>query len=200
MKEIFVLVAEFVVSFHTYASDLSPAMVGFLLAIFIFFVPSISTIILGKRLTGLDNRVAKFFGMTKTLANAVSHEDSKVHVFNEFNGMDYLDLQGPNYARSSPLGLTKRGRKIARKLDARDTVERAIPTILKLVPNDATVLEIQNTCFDYAQNDLLDNVGHDEKQKIHRAIYENGGGIDNTLMVYGIMLRDAVFKSRDIKG
>ena len=140
------------------------------------------------RFHGLSSGASDLFAMTNAASVKVSHESKNED-----------DFHHANFAQLGPIGLTDRGKKIASRLGARETVKQMTPTLLKIVPKDATVLDIQRVCFDYALHELLDDVDTDLKRLIHREIYDDGGDDENTLMVYGIMLRDAAIERLTIK-
>ena len=124
---------------------------------------------------------------------------------------DRLDLKSDFYAvfpsgflpatltSNSPLRLSRRGVGVGKRLDAAKTAQNEMPGLLKRISNDPTNLEVQTICMDYALKELLSNVDEDARRKIHREIYDDGGRPENTLMVYGIIFRDAVFKELGIK-
>ena len=161
-----------------------------------YFISSKVNEKLNKKVNDLDDKLGIIYDKTKTFANAVSQEFPALNNSNHFKDA-YQEL---NYIGKSPVALTDKGKKVADNLNVQDTVEEVIPTILKLLPNDPTVLDVQNVCFAYALDDLLKNADRKLKQKIDREIYQDGGNSKNTLMVYGIMFRDAIFIKLSLEG
>ena len=99
-----------------------------------------------------------------------------------------------NLTSNSPLGLSRRGVKVGEKLNAARTAQDLLPKLLKMIAKNPSKQEVQAICMNFAVTKLLNNVDEDVRQNILREIYNDGGNLENTLMVYGIVFRDAVFK------
>ena len=97
---------------------------------------------------------------------------------------------------ASPHTLTAKGAALAKKMNARDIVDKYRRHIL--LPDDAHKLAIQEGCMIFAQNSLMELINHDEKNKILDEIYEEGGNAVNILNIFAVLFRDAFFKERGI--
>ena len=103
-------------------------------------------------------------------------------------------------ARSGKLRLTGRGASVARKLDAENIAANEMPKLLKLkgVSKNATPLEVQVACMNYALCGMLDSVDRNSHRKIQDEIHSDSWGAPNVLPVFGVVFRDAVFRELNI--
>ena len=143
-----------------------------------------------ERVVGVDH------DRTKTFADAVASQFPRFRCATGF-----LDSrQEKTYSANSPVALTGKGNRLAKKLNAKDTVMTMLPNVMKLLPKDPSLMDVQKVCFNYALTGLLKDADRDLRHKIDRQVYLDMGNYDNTLMVYGILFRDAVFESPDFTG
>ena len=107
-------------------------------------------------------------------------------------------------ARKRGLQLTRRGAKVARRLDAEKIARDEMPKLLKLkgISKKATKLDVQVACMEYAMDGLLDSVDKDSRRRIHNEIYHDKHqgilGKENVLVVLAVVFRDAVFRELNI--
>ena len=152
---------------------------------------------LKKSFSKLDKLLEAIYGKVKTFTNDASTSFPFLKESDQFT-QGYSDL-AKTYDGNSPIALTDYGKKLAGELGVQDTVETMLPKVLKRLPKDPSMMDVQKVCFDYALNDLLNDSDNDLRHKIERQVYEDKGIYRNTLMVYGIVFRDAVFKKIDYK-
>ncbi len=96
--------------------------------------------------------------------------------------------------KSSPL--TEHGLKIAKNIRASDTVGKYIDRVRPKIPNDANKLKIQQVCFDYAFSELMNIMEQDKRSTVAKAIYKGSGNYQEILIIYGILFRDSIFKTK----
>ena len=118
----------------------------------------------------------------------------KLDLQNHFHSIFPSGLVPSDSTSNSPLGLSRRGVKVGEKLNAAKTAQDLLPKLLKMIAKNPSKQEVQAICMNFAVTKLLNNVDEDVRQNILREIYNDGGNLENTLMVYGIVFRDAVFK------
>ena len=158
-----------------------------------YLIGALIMLVMYKALWRLDRKMGTVYDRTKTFANAVTSEFPGLRWSNEFRG----SYQEMTYSANSPVSLTGIGKKLAKKLDAQDTVITMLPKVMKLLPKEPSVMDVQKVCFNYALTGLLNDVDKDLRHKIDLHVYQDMGDYNNTLMVYGILFRDAVFKNLD---
>ena len=140
-----------------------------------------------------------FYDRTKTFVNAVSGKFTSLAKSNHFDGA-YQELGVLTFTARSPIALTGSGRKLAKQLEVQDTVDKMLPKVQKLLPKNPSMMDIQRVCFDYAFDGLMKDADTDLRHKIDRRAYYDKGNYRNTLMVYGILFRDALFKKLGLEG
>lgn len=149
---------------------------------------------LDQRMDGLDQRMDGLDQRIDGLGNALNQLRTLVaQVIGYLQGKDNHQLfipteTVPTLEKNSPCRLNKRGLQVATELDAHSLVDKHYSEIA--IPDGASELEIQKQCFAFAHTILLQIVNADEKAKIEKAIYEDGGNVDSTLYVYGVLFRD----------
>ena len=143
-----------------------------------------------ERVVGVDH------DRTKTFADSVTSQFPRFRCATGFLG----SRQEMTYSANSPVALTGKGKRLAKKLNAKDTVMTMLPNVMKLLPKDPSLMDVQKVCFKYALAGLLKDADRDLRHRIDRQVYLDMGNYDNTLMVYGILFRDAVFESPGFTG
>lgn len=99
----------------------------------------------------------------------------------------------------SPLALNDLGKKIAGEIGIHEWVEEFLHPLQAKLEDKADPYEIQELCFRYAQNDLLDELRKYDpsgslERKFKMSAYENGLALKQILDVAGIVLRDGLLK------
>ena len=165
----------------------------------IFGIPRLEQRIglLGSAVKGLSSNIASIYGK---MQNFVKIASDQFRAFEESDEFDehHDDVRKP--AGNSPIALTDRGRKTANDIGIHDTVSDLLPKVMKLLPKDPSLMDVQEVCFDYALKQLRADVDNAVKHKIDQRVYHENGNYKNTLMVYGILLRDAAFKKLALDG
>ena len=152
-------------------------------------------IVLRKDLNSFRGEFVAFsYGITNHVNSYFSRQEdlNKVPA-----GSMYPPFKWPTVASSSPMTLTKSGKEIARRLNAKELADKYVNDIQ--IPDDASKLQIQEACFTFAHLNLMDVIDKNELEVIEGEIYEAGGSKWDIMIVYGVLFRDAVFKSRGIE-
>jgi len=147
---------------------------------------------LAKNLKNTNTKLGVVCNRTESFVISTTHSFPDLRAEILFAGTYQVTAQ--NYEANYPVSLNEKGNDVAVKLDARATVKKLLPKVIDKMPEQPLLMQVQQTCFDYAFNELIDDVDEGQRRRIDRHIYEEGGESKNTLMVYGIMLRDAIFK------
>ena len=105
---------------------------------------------------------------------------------------------GPEVAKAaSPIVLTSKGLEGAHRMGAEEIAKKYQHHII--VPDDANKLVIQQKCFDFIDSgDFLNLVNQKEKDIIQNEIYESSKKATETLLIFGILFRDIILKSRGL--
>ena len=146
---------------------------------------------LSKRFQGLFQTCSNVYSGTTTFLALVA---AKLGLKPDFYELFSPSFPSVNVISNSPLGLSKRVIRVGKRLDAEKTAQDELPELLRRISKNPTNLEVQTVCMDYALTELLKKVDEDVRRKIHQEIYEDGGDAKNTMMVYGIIFRDAVLQ------
>jgi len=139
--------------------------------------------------------------------------DSKIGVLNEkvdglplkikdiISGIGILSSRVSSkseYAVSeSPLTLTEKGVKLAKKLKVQQTIDTFIDKVD--ISKDASPFIIQNACNNFVVTRMMNLISSEERRAIEDEAYEDGGNLGDVLVVYSIMLRNAIFEARGIE-
>lgn len=108
---------------------------------------------------------------------------------------DAIDAKALSAAvAASPTPLTEKGERIAKRIQAQALVNRYRHHIR--IPEDASKLDIQETCLAFAVHGLSRVVSRAEWQVIEDEIYEIGGDRKEVLVIHGILFRDAFLAER----
>ena len=102
----------------------------------------------------------------------------------------------PFLKQSSPVSLTEKGLEIANKINSEQLATKYVTRIRDEI-QDMNAYQIQEHCFRFARNDLLDILEQEDKgsfDKISDLASEQGIQIDNILSVIGVNLRDETLK------
>ena len=150
-----------------------------------------------RKIDRLGSTTARIYRKMQKFVKIASENFKAFEEFDEFKE-HYDDVS--NYAGNSPISLTDNGRKTAKDIGAHDTVSDLLPEVMKLLPKDPSMMDVQEACFNYALKRLRANVDNAVRHKIDQRVYHEKGNYKNTLMVYGILLRDAAFKKLGIDG
>ena len=103
----------------------------------------------------------------------------------------------PNAQSNSPLTLTPHGEASASRMGASDIVKKCRKHIL--VPENANKFIIQERCLNFALNGVFMNTIEDnERDIIQNEVFERAEGMEETLIIFGILFRDAIFKERKL--
>ena len=171
-----------------------------------YLVGGLILLVLYKAPRRIERVVGVAYSRRKTFADAVTSQfprfrwatgflDSRQEMTYSANSPVAL-----TYSANSPVALTGIGKRLGKKLNAKDTVMTMLPNVMKLLPKDPSLMDVQKVCFNYALTGLLKDADRDLRHRIDRHVYLDMGNYDNTLMVYGILFRDAVFESPDFTG
>ena len=155
----------------------------------------IEVVVLRKDLNSFRGEFVAFsYGITNHVNSYFSRQEdlNKVPA-----GSMYPPFKWPAAASSSPMTLTKSGKEIARRLNAKELADKYVSDIQ--IPDDASKLQIQEACLTFAHLNLMDVIDKNELEVIEGEIYEAGGSKWDIMIVYGVLFRDAVFKSRGIE-
>lgn len=100
----------------------------------------------------------------------------------------------------SPLSLTKRGKEIGGSIDAKNIADKHIEKYKEAYTDweDMNAYHIQQTCVDFAMNELADLLTDQEKKPLEDAAYQHGIDLLSIFWVIGIVMRDKVLKERRI--
>jgi len=146
-----------------------------------------------KEVDQLNRALGIIYDRTKTFVVAVAHKFPALKGDNLFTA-SYPEISKPTFVANSPVNLNDRGKEVADKLEARATTRKLLSKVMKRIPENPLLMDVQGICFDYALKELMGDVDEDLRRKMDRHIYEEGGDPTNTLMVFGIMLRNAAMK------
>ncbi len=106
------------------------------------------------------------------------------------------DLQGRPVASSqSPVHLNDFGKEISKSSGAEEIAAKCVQHIK--IASNMNAYQIQQRCFDYAQNELLPNLTEKERGILETLAYEKGVSLQTILRVIGFDIRDA--KLRELK-
>ena len=92
----------------------------------------------------------------------------------------------------SPIRLNDLGSEISERVAAKSIIDKVLSDVP--VKSGMNEYQIQQTCFKYANLELMKNVSEAEKDRMEKMAYEKGLDVGSVLYVLGIELRDAVFK------
>lgn len=104
-----------------------------------------------------------------------------------------------NAVSNSPMRLSARGIGVADRLNAGKTAKDELPTLMELVGENPDEFEIQKICFEYAYGEFYKNSKGALRRKIQKEAFNDSGDLENVLLVYGRVFRDAVFDKLGIK-
>ena len=106
--------------------------------------------------------------------------------------------RNPTIQPGSRLMLTEFGEKLAENIEVNTWISSHADK-LKMELVGYTPYEIQEECFRYAQNDLMQVVGEEHKTKIQSVAFDNGIDLASVLNVVGIVLRDKLLEIMDLE-
>lgn len=98
------------------------------------------------------------------------------------------------FKATSPVSLTDYGKSLSQEIDAQFLVEKYKEEIKKETAN-MNAYEIQQYCFDFAENKVLDDLKKTEVErfnKITELAYQQGVDVEKIMRVLGLELRDSI--------
>lgn len=140
---------------------------------------------LSGQLNGHLARYEVFDSQVRTHVGMVSRELGLYNVF-----------EGEIWQSSSPINLTQKGVVMADEMLASETAREFLPMLCDRVPESATDYEIQMQCFEYARREFLQDVDVEIRRRVHSRAFDEGKHVDDVLMIYGILFRNAVMEER----
>lgn len=100
-------------------------------------------------------------------------------------------------ATQSPVGLTEQGKKKVAKLKAQQIVDKYVYRMMHLISDDTDNLGVQDICLNFALNNLINLMTHEERQELREYVYEHeNGNMTDALTIYAILFRDKVLENR----
>lgn len=133
--------------------------------------------------------VVKWVSRTNTRMDGFDTEFKKI---NELLNTILLRLTKPIAQTESPVQLNDYGNTISEQVEAKSIIDKVLSDVP--VKSDMNEYQIQQTCFEYANRDLLKSVSAEEKNRVEKLAYDEGIELESVLRVLGIELRDAVLK------
>jgi len=150
---------------------------------------------LSSRFGQLLQACNNFYSNTKTFLGVVA---DRLKLKSDFRALFASNFLDSNVVSNSPISLSRRGVQVGKRLDATQTVQDNLSGVLKIIPKEATAYDVQKVCFDYALNEFSEGIRGELRKKIHKEAYRDGGNMNNVLMVYAVLFRDAVFEELSI--
>ena len=173
---------------------IAEAIKGNILAILIviFVVSIIATIAVTAWVTKMNFRsgsTLNFIGKTEVFMKEIRDDIKEI----------FKRLGPATTTAESPLVLSDLGKKIAEEIEVVEWSPEYTVRLREKLKDQKDPYEIQEVCFEYAQNKLLDNLLEDNPsglrvKMIRGSAYENGLELKQVLDVVGIVLRDNLLK------
>lgn len=164
-------------------------------AILIFVIIAIAIIVwwlrgLHEDRKNFKNFIGKFEGNISDIQNKINK------IFIKLGGEPVAEAK-------SPLRLTDFGEKIATEIEVHSWADSFKEELLERIEKPDPY-EVQMTCFEYAQNSVMDDLktlaeGNVWEEPIKTAALRHGIDLDQVLEVVGIVLRDMMLKELNIK-
>lgn len=88
----------------------------------------------------------------------------------------------------SPIALNETGHAISEEINAAEIAERLVRNVP--VTDDMDAYQIQTTCFDYARQQLFEELEDGELKLLRQVAFERGHEVKSYGTIFGIMLRD----------
>ena len=108
----------------------------------------------------------------------------------------------PNpFAQShSPISLTNDGNEISKKMNVEATIARLYPNLIDLVNKKSpqTAYDIQECAFAVTRDTLFSWLSNAEINLLKNEAFDKGMSIDSFSIIYGVVLRDQIFRDRNI--
>ena len=106
-------------------------------------------------------------------------------------------LSTPGTSHDSPLRLNQFGRSLVRKMNMDDWIEAHLDALIHETENKNSY-QIQERCFEYAENEFLKHATPDLISKLHDIAFDNGLNMTQLMRIVGIVFRDRVLESRGL--
>lgn len=103
--------------------------------------------------------------------------------------------------RSSPISLTDIGKEISTKIHADEIfarVKHEAKEYLVRSNREKNAYDIQIACIEWAKKDLLTKLVSDEIGLMKQIAFEKGILLEDVLVIFGVMMRDSIFKDMNI--
>ena len=104
----------------------------------------------------------------------------------------------PAVKANSPMVLRGSGKKASIDLKIPDLAEKHLTELLKIIGDNKTEYNIQQTCLHFCENDLWDLLDHKAKQAFEKVAFQRGWELKVLFKVAGVVFRDRVFKELGI--
>ena len=159
-----------------------------------------------KDISDVKKDISNVFGSLKSLAGYLqgkfSEKYSDVPLLSDvpvsYTRAGGISTTGSGAAKAaSPLVLTSNGLESAHRMGAEEIAKKYQHHII--VPDDANKLVIQQECFDFVfSGRFLTLVSQKDKDIIQNEIDESRKKREETLLIFGILFRDIILKSRGL--
>ena len=111
----------------------------------------------------------------------------------------FLRLPPPTTQADSPIKLSELGDRVAGEIQVDNWVDEYVAEVRARIGDNPTPYSIQDTCFQYAENELMkklaENGPPERKESIEMSAYQNGIDLPAVLKVVGIKLRDQLLRN-----
>ena len=148
-----------------------------------------------KRFEATDKRLASIERRMDALPGQIMQNVRSLLIemgFAQNSGQQHVDNVNPE----SPLTLTKKGAKIARKMGAKNMVQKYCEQVE--LNEDPSPFNIQRATQFFTMDKFMTIVTPEEKQMIENVAYEDGGNLAGILVIFAVMIRDEIFKKHGI--
>ena len=153
---------------------------------------------LEKTTEDVVNKVATLERTTESVVNKVAILERTTAIVSR----QIAGIGGQQYTEaSSPMSLNNRGKELSKEMDAARIASKYKEKLVdKAKDENGGPYQIQESCFDYAANEILQDLEEKDKQTFRHLTdiaYNEGVQVEILMRIVGLVLRDQVLQAID---